>query len=129
MGDVIVIDRAAYNQGENAQYEPYIERTETMPPLVARGPHAVAYPFVKSRRAQSKTDFETWKQGEVTNTLNLFDVGDVRTTTIIVHIYESHPQDSRINEVKSVMPTVSSKFSKGCADLPIIVHTVGDDDE
>lgn len=40
-GVVSVIDRAAFNQGQNAQYEPLIEETETLPPLVARGPHAV----------------------------------------------------------------------------------------
>lgn len=39
----IVIDRAAYNQGENAAYPPHIEQTEAMDPLVARGPHAVAH--------------------------------------------------------------------------------------
>jgi len=39
--DLIVIDRAAFNQGENALYEPYIESTETMPTLISRGPHAV----------------------------------------------------------------------------------------
>lgn len=38
-----IIDRAAFNQGENAQYEPKIEESETMPSLVARGPHAVAH--------------------------------------------------------------------------------------
>jgi DNA (cytosine-5)-methyltransferase 1 len=36
-----IVDRAAFNQGENAQYEPKIEETETMPTLVSRGPHAV----------------------------------------------------------------------------------------
>ena len=41
--DLVVIDRAAFNQGINAQYKPYIETTETMPTLVAKGPHAVAY--------------------------------------------------------------------------------------
>jgi DNA (cytosine-5)-methyltransferase 1 len=40
-----IIDRAAFNQGENAQYEPKIEESETMPSLVARGPHAVAHAF------------------------------------------------------------------------------------
>ena len=39
----IVIDRAAYNQGKNAQYPPHIEQTELMDSLVARGPHAVAH--------------------------------------------------------------------------------------
>lgn len=38
----IVIDRAAYNQGENARYEPSIEATDLVPTVIARGPHAVA---------------------------------------------------------------------------------------
>jgi len=39
----VVIDRAAFNQGQNAQYRPHIEHSETMDSLVARGPHAVLY--------------------------------------------------------------------------------------
>ena len=39
----IVIDRAAYNQGANAQYPPRIEKADVMSAMVARGPHAVAY--------------------------------------------------------------------------------------
>lgn len=39
----IVMDRAAFNQGINALYDTYIERTAIMPPLVARGPHAIAH--------------------------------------------------------------------------------------
>ena len=38
-----IIDRAAFNQGQNAQYDIKIEEGETMPSLVARGPHGVAY--------------------------------------------------------------------------------------
>ena len=41
-----IIDRAAFNQGQNAQYEPRIEEGQTMPSLVAKGPHAVANPKV-----------------------------------------------------------------------------------
>lgn len=36
-----IIDRAAFNQGENALYDPLIEQSEVMPTCVARGPHAV----------------------------------------------------------------------------------------
>jgi DNA (cytosine-5)-methyltransferase 1 len=36
--------------------------------------------FRKSKRAQSDTDYETWVEDGVANTLNKFDVGDVRTT-------------------------------------------------
>ena len=40
----IVVDRAAFNQGENAQYQFRAEHSETMDSLVARGPHAVLQP-------------------------------------------------------------------------------------
>lgn len=44
----------------------------------------VVEPYVKSRRAQSATDDETWVPGEVNPTLNSFDVGDTRSTTVVV---------------------------------------------
>lgn len=40
--------------------------------------------FNKSRRAQSNTDYETWLEGGVVPTLNGFDNGDIRATTVIV---------------------------------------------
>ena len=82
----IVIDRAAFNQGINAQYEPHIEASETMDSLVARGPHAVGVPtpFRKSKRAQSTTDDESWVADGKANTLNNFDLGDTRTTHAVV---------------------------------------------
>jgi DNA (cytosine-5)-methyltransferase 1 len=40
--------------------------------------------FSKSKRAQTDTDYETWKESDTTNTLNSFDVGDVRTTEVVV---------------------------------------------
>ena len=40
--------------------------------------------FRKSRRAQSVTDAETWVADGQANTLNVFDVGDTRTTHAIV---------------------------------------------
>jgi site-specific DNA-cytosine methylase len=40
--------------------------------------------FNKSRRAQSADDYETWLEGGVVPTLNAFDNGDVRATTVIV---------------------------------------------
>ena len=39
----IIIDRASFNQGENAKYPPHIEQTDVMDTLVARGPHGVCY--------------------------------------------------------------------------------------
>lgn len=40
--------------------------------------------FNKSRRAQNPDDYETWIEGGVVPTLNAFDNGDIRATTVIV---------------------------------------------
>ena len=40
--------------------------------------------FNKARRAQSNTDYETWVEGGVVPTLNGFDNGNIRATTVIV---------------------------------------------
>lgn len=40
--------------------------------------------FVKSKRAQSSTDNETWIRGGVTPTLNSFDTGDTRATVVVL---------------------------------------------
>ena len=58
----------------------------------------VAVPFRKAKRAQSTTDDETWVEGEVSNTLNNFDLGDTRTTHAVVE----HTMPG------SVAPTVTS---------------------
>lgn len=93
----VVIDRAAFNQGANAQFVPNIQESETMDTLVARGPHAVGVPYRKSKRAQSAEDNETWVQDEASNTLNNFDLGDTRTTHAVV-------------EPGQVIPTLTNKM-------------------
>jgi len=44
--------------------------------------------FRKSRRAQSVNDFETWVDDGKSNTLNTFDLGDVRTTHAVAYGFE-----------------------------------------
>lgn len=62
-------------------------------PTLTRGDHhAVAIPYRKAKRAQSNTDDESWVEGDVSNTLNNFDLGDTRTTHAIV---EPIPLDMR----------------------------------
>lgn len=80
--ETIVIERSAFNQGVNAQYQSFIGESDSVPTVIARGPHAVAYR--KSRRAQSTEDHETWVETDASNTLNLFDQGDVRATDVVV---------------------------------------------
>ncbi len=43
----------------------------------------VVVPYTKAKRAQSASDDESWKHGEVSPTLNHFDVGDTRATTVV----------------------------------------------
>ena len=49
----IVLDRAFYNQGQNALYEPQIYEDGIVPPIVARGPSAVAYGIGNGQANQS----------------------------------------------------------------------------
>lgn len=56
--------------------------TDPAPTLTSNDRHAVAYR--KSRRAKSVDDFETWVDDGVANTVNTFDVGDIRSTTSVV---------------------------------------------
>jgi DNA (cytosine-5)-methyltransferase 1 len=107
----ILIDRAAFNQGVNALYEPYISDDPIGPSLVARGPHAIAVEvYVKSRRAHLTTDHETWVQRDVTPTLNSFDVGEIRATTAIVEpMFAFDTQfGSNANVTENVSPTLKS---------------------
>jgi len=115
----ILIDRAAFNQGENAAYEPYISDEPVIPSLVARGPHAV---FTKSRRAQTSTDDETWVEGEINPTLNSFDVGDTRATTAIVEpvLFENSYRDGARIAKEGVTQTLSAKMGTGGGNTPMV---------
>lgn len=117
----ILIDRAAFNQGENAKYPPHISDDPVIPSLVARGPHAV---FTKSRRAQSATDDETWVEGKPAPTLNSFDQGDVRATTVIVN--EPMLIDGRrINDVRvyeSPVQTLEARMGTGGNNTPMLAQ-------
>ena len=57
-----VIDRAAFNQGENAQYVPHIGESEVMDSLVARGPYAVGIPAMMFK-IRGGSPVETGEQG------------------------------------------------------------------
>jgi DNA (cytosine-5)-methyltransferase 1 len=115
----ILIDRAAFNQGENALYQPHISDDPISPSLVAQGPHAV---FVKSSRAQTSEDSETWIQGEVNPTLNSFDVGDTRATTAIIEepiFFQAHQSgEARVKE--NVMHTLSAMMGTGGNNVPLL---------
>jgi DNA (cytosine-5)-methyltransferase 1 len=79
----------------------------------------IVEPFVKSRRAQTSDDDETWVQGEVNPTLNSFDVGETRSTTAIVEPTLSFDTQfgSNANVTENVAPTV-----KATQQAPSIQH-------
>ena len=60
----------------------------------------VQHTFRKSRRAQSAEDYETWVPDNVTNTLNCFDIGDIRSVDIVtapIPIQDVRPIDKGQN--------------------------------
>lgn len=65
--------------------------------------------YRKSRRAQSTEDFETWVPDDVTNTLNCFDVGDIRSTDLVVQptVY-SVREDAKANTFSATESEVAN---------------------
>ena len=70
------IDRATYNMGQNAQFAPCIE-TEVEPPMLAKGPGAVAHPVFST----SKSSYHTLAEEDIVNTLVATDYKDPPTVT------------------------------------------------
>ena len=77
--------------------------------------------YTKSRRAQSVDDYETWIGGGVVNTLNQFDMGDIRTTTLII-FYGNRVADIRIQG--DVINTLQARMGTGGNNMPIIAEKV-----
>lgn len=49
---------------------------------------AVVATYRKSRRARSTTDYETWVDDSISNTLNTHDIGDIRDTNLAIELPE-----------------------------------------
>jgi len=62
-------------------------RVQSQDPHRADAAAYVMQPYTKAKRAQSASDDETWKDGEVSPTLNHFDVGDTRSTTVVTEAF------------------------------------------
>jgi site-specific DNA-cytosine methylase len=78
-------------------------------------------PFVKSRRAQTSDDDETWIPAQVTPTLNSFDVGDTRATTAIVEPMLAFDTQfgSNANVFEDTSPTLKSSQQSPSVAIPI----------
>jgi DNA (cytosine-5)-methyltransferase 1 len=122
----IVIDRAAFNQGQNAQYKPHIAHSETMDSLVARGPHAVAIPIhdQATRNAGKRGD----KQDGKGNGLGIGKPGDPCPTLTKgdkhAVLYENHPNDSRVTGPLDVAPSCVSRYGTGGGNVPLVQEAI-----
>lgn len=121
---VVLLERAAFNQGANALYAPFIGETTTCPTLVSKGPHAVLTPIAFMMREDAVND--TFHAKEVDTALCLQALRPAVTShhaqNLIVQpeLYENHAQDSRVRGPLSVAPTVTSKYGTGGNNIPII---------
>ena len=73
----------------------------------------------KSRRAQTNEDYETWVQGGVVPTMNAFDNGDTRATTII--FYGNRVADIRLQDDK--INTLLARMGTGGNNMPMVATT------
>jgi DNA (cytosine-5)-methyltransferase 1 len=87
-------------------------------PSLNQGGLAIVEPFVKSSRAQTADDSETWVEGAVNPTLNSFDQGDVRATTAIV--FENSYRDGARIANDGVTQTLSAKMGTGGGNTPML---------
>ena len=78
--------------------------------------------FVKSKRAQSKDDDESWQRGGVTPTLNAFDMGDTRATVII--FYGNRVDDIRMQG--DVINTLQARMGTGGGNMPLVAYPIDD---
>ena len=73
----------------------------------------------KSRRAPNSEDYETWVQGGVVPTMNAFDNGDTRATTII--FYGNRVADIRLQDDK--INTLQARMGTGGNNMPMVATT------
>jgi len=148
----VVIDRAAFNQGENAQYEPKIEESETMPSLVAKGPHAVAQPISWDTECNANVNMmgtltrggEGGRTDGVAQPITIDrssvnmgydfnrDLGIEQsgvTPTIlatgphsVAQYYENHPADSRVTGPHDTANSVTARYGTGGGNAPLVAH-------
>ena len=78
-------------------------------------------PFIKSRRAQTNEDVETWVEGEVTPTLNRIDNTGESYATVLIHNKQS---DGDVRLYDDISPTVTRTWGTGGNNVPMI-ETIG----
>jgi DNA (cytosine-5)-methyltransferase 1 len=79
--------------------------------------------FQKSKRAQTVDDDESWVESNIVPTLNVFDSGDSRTTTVVTQqpiLFEGNRVgDPRVHE--DVSPSVIARWGTGGNNVPQVL--------
>ena len=118
-------DRESYAESSFAQFkEGDVAALKASGGVLGGGSETVLVEtFTKSRRAQSATDNETWVKGKPAPTLNSFDQGDVRATTVIVNepmlIDGRRVDDVRIYE--EPVQTLQARMGTGGNNVPMLM--------
>ena len=73
---------------------------------------------MKSRRAQSTDDYETWVERGVSPTLNAFDNGNDTQATVLIFTAQRVGEHPRIYE--NVTPSLLSRMGTGGNNVPMI---------
>ena len=103
----VVEDRQPFTSSSFAGYEEGVGTLRSTGGDLGGGSETlVTEPFVKSSRAQTSDDSETWIPGQVNPTLNSFDVGDTRATTAIVE-----PAQMKNNPVKEIVGSLQARVT------------------
>ena len=81
-------------------------------------------PFVKSRRAQTNTDDETWVEGDITPTLNAFDNGgESRATVLMPFVFDGTRHDDFRMDTETV-PTLKQRMGTGGGQVPMLAEPI-----
>jgi DNA (cytosine-5)-methyltransferase 1 len=123
----IVIDRAAFNQGENAKYKFRAEHGETMDTLVAKGPHAVAYNIAPGK-GELKDDIHV-TDAYITKTIDASGSNPAMHqggADIVQPIAFTTEQTPKFNLDQALTLTKSESKHNQCVAQPIVFHPTQD---
>jgi DNA (cytosine-5)-methyltransferase 1 len=119
----VVENRQPFTSSFFAGYEEGVETLRSTGGDLGGGSETlIAEPFVKSSRAQTSEDSETWIPGEVNPTLNSFDVGGTGVTTAIVEpvLFKNSYRDGARIASDGVTQTLTSKMGTGGGNTPML---------
>ena len=103
------------------------ERAVSLRGRDSQDPQCVAYR--KTAHPQNKEMPQGWEETEKSDTLNIYDQGEMRTPTVVVMkptektVYDWHRQDTRMTECKDVCVTASRNWGSGGNNVPYVLES------